>query len=85
MADKIVYKIVIDCPPVSMRPDGILNLVLRDTELTSKDFTITSKFFGAWTFVLDETKNDIYDNHKYDIGTILKKLNAQGCVRYAEW
>ena len=81
----MTHELVIDCPPGSMRPDGILSLVLQDTELTPKDFTITRKFFGEWTFVLNESRNDIYEKYKHDIGTKLKKMNAEGYVRYAEW
>lgn len=81
----MTHQIVIDCQPGSMRPDGILTSVLDGTELTSTDFTITRKFFGEWTFVLNESKNNIYDIYKNNIGATLKNMNAQGYVRYAEW
>ncbi len=81
----MTHQIVIDCAPGSMRPDDILKLVLDNTDLTSSDFTITSKFFGEWTFVLDESKNDIYNTHKHDIGETMKNMNHNGLIRYGEW
>ena len=79
------YHIAIDCPPGSARPDVILDIVLEGTELVFDDFKITNKFFGEWTFILSEDKNDIYMKYKQHIGDYLRKLNGMGCVRYAEW
>ncbi len=81
----MTHQIVIDCPPGSIRPDDILKLVLNATELTSTDFKVTTKMFGEWTFVLDESKNSIYETHKDDIGTIMRKMNSEGYIRYGEW
>ena len=51
------YKIELDCPPGSPRPDDLLPIVIEGTGLTMEDFTCTSRLFGNWTFELNPSKN----------------------------
>jgi hypothetical protein len=79
------HEIVLDCPPGCTRPDDVLKRVLNDTGLSIDDFTIVSKFFGAWTFVLNENKNALYETKKDVIVGGIKKMYEGGIIRYAEW
>lgn len=81
------YQLEIDCQPGSARPDTILALVLgaANTPLTSKDFKVTGKLFGEWTFVVKEDKEEEYAEARKKIGEQLKILNAQGAIRFASW
>lgn len=80
------YYIAIDCPPGITRPDNVLEIVLANTKLKSSNFTVTTKSFGEWTFVLN---NDCSSNDFFDcLPTIKKSLTncyKKGQIRYAEW
>jgi hypothetical protein len=77
--------IVLDCEPGYPRPNDILTTVLRDTELTNDDFSITLKCFGAWTFNINNNK--VEEFHKYFdiIGKAITSAEIHGRIRYGEW
>lgn len=79
------HTIELDCPPGPTRPNDCLIVVLEGTGLTSEDFTITSKFFGAWTFELLPGKDDTYTKASSLIGQRVKTLHNQGTIRYGSW
>ncbi len=78
-------QIILDCPPGINRPDNILEMLLTATELKTSDFNIISKVFGSWTFELAEDKKEIYEKYEDAIIIKIKKVYANGLIRYAEW
>ena len=82
-----VGNLEIDCAPGSARPDAILKLILSsiDTKLSYEDFYLKSCCFGEWTFQYKQEKQALYDAARPKIGEMLKKLNSEGAIRYAEW
>ena len=80
------YYIAIDCSSGNPRPDNILSNVLLETKLKSNNFTVKSKSFGEWTFVLNDDCNpqDFIDSLS-NIKLILNKFYKSRQIRYAEW
>lgn len=80
------YYISIDCPPNSIRPDDVLSVVLNGSKLTRNNFSVISKTFGEWKFVLnnDCNPNDFIEYLPNIRPKLLQCLN-DGKIRYAEW
>ena len=77
--------ILIDCPPNSMRPDQILHSILLQMNIKVEDFTITNKFFGAWTFVINDGKENEFIQNIDNIVEQLTIAYNSGLVRYVEY
>lgn len=79
--------IELDCPPGLPRPGDLFPSVIHDTGLTEDDFTITSKLFGEWTWLLTNTdKSELFERVR---GTTIKarvtSLYESGLIRYGSW
>jgi hypothetical protein len=77
--------VVLDCAPGCMRPNNVLEIVLRDTTLKTDDFENTVRCFGEWHFHVKNNKLDEYNKY-YD--TIVKAIiNAEnrGLIRYGAY
>ena len=79
------YYILIDCPPNSIRPDKVLQSILLSMSIQIEDFTITSKFFGAWTFLINDGKENEFIKNIDDIIEKLTIAYNNGLVRYVEY
>ena len=78
-------EVVIDCAPLTSRPDTILISILKNTNLSLNDFVKTSSSFGAWTFIPLKEKESLYLENQKLIGEKLTKLYNSGQIRSAEW
>lgn len=81
----MAYSIDLDAPPGAVRPDALLEGVLRDTGLTPEDFKNTSRFFGNWEFVLLPGKEELYEKVRADIKEKVCALYNSGAIRYGSW
>lgn len=79
------FSIEIDCAPCTPRPDTILPYALKDTELTVDDFKKVSTFFGNWTYVPFESKDEVYAKFQPTIRKNLNEAYDQGKCRYCSW
>lgn len=82
------FSIEIDCPPGLPRPGELFPGVLKGTGLKEADFTNTSRFMGAWVWVLNEGSPDRdtkFTASKSIFKERLEELYHQGVVRYATW
>lgn len=76
--------IILDCKH-PIKPDQILIKVLSKTALNIEDFKLESKFFGQWTFRLNDDKEQLYQENLNIIISEIKKAYSSGQLRYAEW
>jgi hypothetical protein len=80
------YYITIDCAPNGIKPDSVLVDALKNTKMTINNFTLTTKTFGEWIFVLnnDCNANDFIESLP-SIKVSLTNSYKKGHIRYAEW
>ena len=79
------FSIEIDCEPCTPRPDTILPDALNGTDLTVDDFKKVSTFFGNWTYVPFESKDEAYAKAQPAIEKNLRNAYDQGRCRYCSW
>ena len=79
------YTIEIDCPPGNPRPDDLFPGVLEGTGLLPEDFTLVSKFFGNWTWLLHEDKEKLYIAQRDIVKRRIVVLHDSGVIRYGSW
>lgn len=77
--------ILLDCVPGPIRPNIILDNILKNTSLTSNDFILESTIFGQWTFRLIGDKEQLYQDNLDIIVSEINKAYKSGQIRYAEW
>lgn len=77
--------LLLDCPPGAIRPNDVLNDVVKEFGLDENDFDICSKSFGAWTFKIHDDKKCVYEENKNKIAENIKNSYNVGLIRYAEW
>lgn len=77
--------LVIDCPPGNPRPIDILSDLCFNCSLDQANFVLKSRFFGAWSWEVEENYLETYKLKIDDIGKYLKNSYHSGEIRYAEW
>lgn len=79
----ITKTIEIDCPPGNPRPTDLLPFVLEGTGLEVVE--PSSSFFGNFTFQFEVESEEAWEKVTEVVAPKLKKLNADGVIRYASW
>jgi hypothetical protein len=82
------HYLCIDCAPGSMRPNKILEIMLKqltNSTLTIDDFVKESAFFGEWKYLLVKRKEKEYEEQLDRIIEILQSLYESNYIRYAEF
>ncbi len=77
--------ILLDCVPGPIRPNNILDNILKNTSLKSSDFIVESTTFGQWVFRLNNDKEQLYQDNLDIIVSEISKAYKSGQIRYAEW
>jgi hypothetical protein len=77
--------IVLDCAPGCMRPDNVLEIMLRDTTLKINDFENTVRRFGEWHFHVKNNKLDEYYKYYDIIVTAIINAETRGLIRYGAY
>ena len=73
-------RLIIDCDPFLPRPDLYARYVYE--HILEREYQEPiSKFFGAWTW----PHIDVSETERRCVGEYLKRIYAEGKIRYAEW
>lgn len=80
-----VRRLVIDCDPMSPRPDSYLKPIFEGTALSEESLELVGKSFGEWTWYIKPEAVREYERRRNLIATRLKELYARGLIRYATW
>lgn len=81
----MVKTIELDCAPCTPRPDTYIAGVLEGTGIELGDKQPETKLFGNWEWNFDEVPDDVWNAANPIIGERIKKLDAQGKIRYGSW
>ena len=73
----------LDCPPGSPRPDDLIGGILEGTGLKERE--PVSKFFGNWTWDYSDIPEEKWKRVKEIVAPKIKKLYANGLIRYGSW
>lgn len=94
MADRIKadryqrFSIELDCPPGGIRPDDLIEGILKGMGLEVLDFEDSGvPFFGAKNWILKEKsgKDELYTEKKPEIKRRVVQLYNDGYIRYGSW
>ena len=77
--------VVLDCAPGCMRPNNVLEIVLRDTTLKTDDFENTVRCFGEWRFHVKNNKLNEYYKYYNMIITAIIAAETRGLIRYGAY
>lgn len=75
--------IELDCPPGMLRPGNLIEGVIKDTGLPSKD--PVGKFFGNWTWDYSEVPADRWVEIQEITRPRIEALYHGGSIRYGSW
>ena len=93
------HYVIIDCGPLTKRPDDILKMILHedaddvceddalvyDYMLTFDDFTLIYATFGEWKYSVFKEKEQLFEAYLPKIIDQLTTLYNCGIIRFAEW
>lgn len=81
------FSIELDCPPGSIRPNDLIDGVLRDSGIEPTDFETGAPFFGHQVWILKEeaNKDAIFTASKPTFKERITALYHSGRIRYGTW
>ena len=79
---KLQY-IEIDCPPGPPRPGDLIESVIKDTGLPSRE--TVSRFYGNWTWDYKDIPLEVWEKARPILKKRLTKLYKQNIARYVSW
>ena len=77
--------LVIDCDPMSPRPDTYLKGLFEGTSLSEESLELVGQSFGEWTWKVKPEAEKEYNRRRNLIAERMKSLYARGRIRYGCW
>jgi hypothetical protein len=77
--------LVIDCDPMSPRPNTHLKGLFEGTHLSEESLELINQSFGEWTWAVKPEAAAEYERRRNVIAERLKQLYARGLIRYGRW
>ena len=78
-----IQTIELDCEPGSLRPGDLIEDVIKDTGLPTRE--PCSKFFGNWVWDYTDIPADEWVKAKKFTGPKIEVLYHDGAIRYGSW
>jgi hypothetical protein len=75
--------IEIDCPPGYPRPGDLIEAVIKDTGLPTRE--TTSRLFGCWEWDYNDVPAEMWKKVQPTLKERLTKLCNDGICRYCSW
>lgn len=79
------YTIEIDCAPGNPRPGDYLPFILEGTGVELDPENPAMKLFGCWTWIIPESQESNYEQHRDLIKARIQELYHSGKIRYGSW
>lgn len=81
--------IELDCPPGGPRPGDLIAAVVKGTSLENSsrshpDATV-SRLFGNWVWSFPDVTDEEWKNIQEITSNRIRKLHAEGIIRYGSW
>ena len=75
--------IVLDAPPFSLRPNELLLIALKGTNLSPRE--ANTRIFGAWEFDYSDVDLETWSAARKVLQENITELYNQGRIRYGSW
>jgi hypothetical protein len=75
--------IELDCQPGSLRPDELIEDVIKGTGLEVRD--TVSRFFGCFTWDYSDVDPETWKEIRPTLGKRITRLYEHGVIRYGSW
>lgn len=83
MSNERTKTIELDCPPGHPRPGHLIEDVIKDTGLPSRECAGT--FFGNWTWDYSDVSDEVWENAQPILKKRIESLYTKGVIRYGSW
>ena len=77
--------LVIDCDPMSPRPNTYLKGLFEGTHLSEESLELLGQSFGEWTWAVKPEAATEYERRRNLIAERMKQLYTRGLIRYGSW